>query len=114
MTEKLLRTVLKNAKEKEQVGLLIWANWTVWDDLSFEMKPGDESYDFALSQVSKGEEVTISVQWNGLSIPGIIAVSVQKLSASEKFFKNVLDKCEEGQYQGPITLIPLNKVSEFC
>ena len=112
MTEKLLRDVLKEAHEKGQMGLLIWANWTVWDDSAFEMKPGNESYDFAFSQVSKGEEATISAQWNGLSMPGIIAVSVQKLSSSEEFFKNVLDKCEEGQYNGPITLIPLNEVSE--
>ena len=114
MTEKFLRGVLKEAQEKGQMGLLIWANWTVWDDLAFEMKPENESYDFALSQVSKGEEATISAEWNGLSMPGIIAVSVQKLSYSEEFFKDVLDKCEEGQYKGPITLIPLNEVSESC
>lgn len=112
MTEKVLRNALKEAQEKEQIGLLIWANWTVWEDSSFGMKPGNKSYDFAFSQISKGEEATISAQWNGLSMPGIIAVSVQKLSSSEGFFKDVLDKCEEGQYHGPITLVPLNEVSE--
>ncbi len=37
MTEKLLRDTLLEAQEKDQLGLLIWANWTVWDDLGFEM-----------------------------------------------------------------------------
>lgn len=114
MTEKLLRDVLKEAQEKDQLGLLIWANWSVWDDSGFEMKSGNESYDFALSQISKGEEATISADWNGLSMPGIIAVSVQKLISSDEFFKLVLDTCEKGHYEGPITLVPLNEVSESC
>lgn len=75
------------------------ANWTVWDDLGFEMKPGNESYDFAFSQISKGEEVTISVEWNGLSMPGFISVSVQKLNSSTEFFKHVLEACEKGHYE---------------
>jgi len=114
MTEQLLRNAVKEAQEKNQLGLLIWANWTVWDDLAFDMKPGSEHYDFALSQISNGEEVTISTEWNGLSMPGIIAVSMQKLSSSDEFFLHVLGMCEEGHYEGPITLVPLNEVSDFC
>lgn len=112
MTEKLLRDTLKEAQQKDQLGLLIWANWTVWDDSSFEVKPGNESYDFAFSQISKGEEATISAEWNGLSMPGFIAVSVQKLNSSDEFFKYVLNACEKGHYEGPITLVPLNEISE--
>ena len=112
MTEKILRDVLAEAQEKEQTGLLIWANWTVWDDLGFDMKPGNESYDFALSQISNREEATISAEWNGLSMPGIIAVSVQKLSCSDEFFAYILNACKEGHYEGPIALIPLNELSK--
>ena len=112
MTEKLLRDTLKEAQEKDQLGLLIWANWTVWDDLGFEVKPGNESYDFAFSQISKGEEATTSAEWNGLSMPGFIAVSVQKLNSSDEFFKCVLNACEKGHYEGPITLVPLNEISK--
>lgn len=112
MTEKILRDSLKEAQEKDQLGLLIWANWNVWDDSAFDMKPGNEHYDFALFQISKGEEATVSANWNGLSMPGIIAVSVQKLSSSDEFFKHVLESCEKGNYQGPITLVPLNEVSK--
>lgn len=114
MTEKLLRDALKEAQEKDQLGLLIWANWTVWDDLGLglEMKPGNESYDFAFSQISKGEEATISAEWCGLSMPGCIAVSVQKLNSSDEFFKYVLNACENGPYKGPITLVPLNEISK--
>ena len=113
MTEQLLRTAVKEAQEKEQIGLLFWANWTVWDDLAFDMKQGNEHYEIALSQISKGEEITIQTEWNGLSMPGIIAVSTQKLSSSDKFFTYVLSSCKEGHYEGPITLIPSNKVIDF-
>lgn len=113
MTEKLLRDILDEAQEKDQLGLLIWANWTVWDHTGYQMKPGDERYDFAFYQISKGEEATIKANWNGLSMPGFIAVSVQKLRSSDEFFKQVLDACEKGHYEGPITLVPLNKVSEL-
>lgn len=114
MTKQLLRDTLKEAQEKGQVGLLIWANWTVWDDSVFEMKPGNESYDFAFSQISKGEEATISAEWKGFSMPGFIAVSVQKLNSSDEFFEDVLAACQKGHYEGPITLVPLNEVSESC
>ncbi|MCI8640592.1 MAG: hypothetical protein HFJ59_01775 [Clostridia bacterium] len=36
MTEQLLWNAVKEAQEKEQIGLLIWANWTVWDNLAFD------------------------------------------------------------------------------
>ena len=112
MTEKLLRDTLKEAQKKAQLGLLIRANWTVWDESGFEVKPGNEHYDFAFSQISKGEEATIKSDWNGLSMPGFIAVSVQKLNSSDEFFKQVLDSCEKGHYEGPITLVPLNEISK--
>ena len=112
MTDKLLRNTLKEAKEKDQLGLLIWANWTVYDDLGYQMKPGNESYDFAFLQISKGEEATIKADWNGLSMPGFIAVSVQKLNSSNEFFLQVLDACEKGHYEGPIALVPLNEISK--
>ena len=113
MTEQLLRNAVKEAQEKEQLGLFIWANWTVWDDLAFDMKQGNGRYDFALSQISKGEESTISTEWNGLSMPGIITVSMQKLSSSDEFFEYVLSICKEEHYKGPITLIPSNEVIDF-
>ena len=112
MTEKRLRDTLTEAQEKDQLGLLIWANWTVWDDSGFEVKPGNESYDFALAQISKGEGATVSVEWNGLSMTGFIAVPVQKLLSSDEYFKHVLNSCEKGHYEGPITLVPLNEISK--
>lgn len=114
MTEQLLRDILKEAQTKEQLGLFIWANWTVWDDLWYQTKPKNKDYDFAFSQISKGEEATISIEQMGLLMPGFIAVSVQKLNSSDDFFKLVLEVCEKGHYEGPITLVPLNLVSEFC
>lgn len=46
-------------------------------------------------------------------MPGFIAVSVQKLNSSDEFFKYVLSACEKGHYEGPITLVPLNELSEI-
>ena len=60
MTEKLLRDSLTEAKSKGEVGLFIWANWRVWDDLAYEMKQGNKYYDVAISKVLKQEEATIS------------------------------------------------------
>lgn len=113
MTEKILRNALKEAQEKEQLGLFIWPNWTVWEELVFYMRPKGKYYNFAVSQISKGEEATISFERNGLSMPGIIAVSVQKLSSSSEFFSHVLSMCEEAHYEGPIILVPANIIMAF-
>ena len=113
MTEQLLRNAVKEAQEKKQIGLIIWANHTVWNNLAFEMKQGNEHYDFALSQISNGKEAAILTEFNGFVMPGIIAISTQKLSSSNEFFSYVLGICKKGPYEGPITLVPLNEVSDF-
>ncbi len=114
MTEKLLRDSLTEAKSKGEVGLFIWANWRVWDDLAYEMKQGNKYYDVAISQVLKHEEATISTQLCGFDAPGILAVSVSKMINSEEFLKHVLEICEKGNYKGPITFIPSNEISQYC
>ena len=112
MTEKMLRNILTEATEKNQIGLFIWANWMVWDDLAFEMKAGNRSYDFALSQITREKEATISTEISGFSTPGFIAISIKKVNSSDKFLKEVLEVCKKGYYEGPVTLIPLNELSE--
>lgn len=115
MTEKMLRNILTEATEKKQIGIFIWANWRVWDDLAFEMKAGNRSYDFALSQITSEREATILTEIpgiSGFSTPGFIAISIKKVNSSDKFFKEVLKVCEKGHYEGPVTLIPLNELSE--
>lgn len=114
MTEKLLRDSLIEAQGKGEIGLFIWANWRVWDDFAFEMKEGDEKYDFAISQVLKQEEATISTQLCGFDAPGVLAVSISKMINSEEFFSHVLETCEKGNYKGPITFIPSNEISQYC
>ena len=112
MTEEKLRNALKEAEEKGQIGLLLWPDWSVWDRLAFKLKPGNHHYDFALSQLEKNEEATLKETWNGLWMSGIFVIPVQKLLSSDKFFTHVLKTCKKGKYRGPITLIPLNEVSE--
>ena len=110
MTEEVLRAALSEARDKNQTGLLIWANWNTWDDIAFDTKPGEENYDYALSQIAKDKESTCFVEVIGFKLPAYFAVSVSKLSNSDRFFKNVLTKCNKANFQGPVTLVPLNEV----
>ena len=110
MTEDKLRAALREAQDKKQTGLLIWSNWETWDDVAFDTEPGEENYDYALSQISKGKESTCFIELIGFKLPAYYAVSVHKLTNSNRFFKRVLAKCNEANFQGPITLVPLNEV----
>lgn len=112
MTKTILRNCLREAKRKGQIGLLIWPDWTLWDEYAFELKTGNAHYDTALEQIEKGQEMTITFEWNKLSMPGILAIPVQKLLSSDEFFKQVLNVCEKNRYKGPVTLLPLNEVSD--
>ena len=114
MTEQQLRNAVREAEEKEQLGLLIWSDWAVWNDFAFEVKQYIETYDFALSKISKGEETIVSTKWKGISMPGFFAVSAERLSSSDEYFLHVLNMCKKKNYKGPITLVPLNKISDFC
>lgn len=113
MTEKLLRDIVNDAKKKQQLGLFLWTNWKAWDEFGYKINPGNESYDFAFSQISKREEATISVDVNGFSMLGFIAVSVQKLNSSDEFFEAFLSTYEKCHYDGPIVLVPSNKLSKI-
>lgn len=114
MTEDLLRSILKEAKEKQQNGLFFWSDWRSWDWFGFDIKEGEEHYEFALSQILKEEEATITVEYIGIDMPVVLAVSVKKLESSKKFFEDVLEILQRNCYKGPVTLLPSNKISEFC
>ena len=110
MTEKLLKDVLKEAQAKEQVGLLIWPSWRIWDDIGFKIKPGNESYDTILSSIMQGEEGSIVLR-NGIIHFRTVAVPVQKLLDSEEDFNRILRICTG---DGPITLLPSNELADCC
>ena len=112
MTEELLRQVLQEAQEKQQIGLLIWHSWKSWDEVAYQLREGNEHYDFALYQVTNGKEATITHEWWGLRLPAAMAVSVQKMNVSKEFFENILNVCKKNMYIGPVTLLPLNEVAE--
>lgn len=113
MTESLLRQALNEAKKKGQLGLLIWSNWSAWDEIADKLEEGNEDYDFILSQIEKQEEATITTEWAGLKMPGCLAVPVKKLHNSEKYFEEVLEACRKNHYVGPVTLLPLNEVADY-
>lgn len=115
MTEDLLRRILKEANEKEKYGLFFWPDWRTWDCFGFDInQEGKEHYEFALSQIQKGEEATITVEYIGLSMTAVLAISVKKLECSKKFFEYVLEILQRKCYEGTVTLLPSNKISEFC
>lgn len=105
---KLLRRALNEAQKKRQIGLFIWPNWHTWDDLFSEL-PGNYHYKFALEALKNEEEATITITWNGLTLPGIIAVSTKKLASSDEILFELLRICEVGNYTGPISLVPSNE-----
>lgn len=109
MNKEQLRSVLNEAKDKGQTGLFIWANWTIWDDIAFEMKPGNENYDFAMTRISQNLPAVISCGNNGFKLVACIAISVGRLSRDDVFFNRVLEVCNKHNYQGPFTLLPSNK-----
>lgn len=114
MIKNILRSCIEEAQRRGQTGLLIWPSWNLWDNYAFELQQGNEYYDLALAQIAEGQETTITFDWNRLSIPGILAIPVEKLISSEKFFNDVLSICEKNHYKGPITLLPINEVSDYC
>ena len=114
MTEQLLRNCVKEAQEKGQIGLFIWVSWKIWDEHGSEMTEDNELYDLALLQIKRGEAATIDFVMGGFHGVGIFAVSLEKLNSSEWYFREFLKTCEMRKMEGPITLIPSNKVSDHC
>lgn len=113
MIENLIRETLKEAQQKEQRGLLIWANWRVWDEFAFNMKEGNEIYDFALSHIERGGTAAIYVNMEGFYRTAIEIVPVEKLHSSTEYFENFVNMCKREQMEGPITLVPSNEVSKI-
>ena len=59
MTEKLLRDVIKEAKEKKQLGIVIWSSWTTWENMGQGNK---EVEDLAMEQIAEGKEATMNIK----------------------------------------------------
>ena len=85
MTEKLLRDVIKEAKEKKQLGIVIWSSWTTWENMGQGNK---EVEDLAMEQIAEGKEATMNIKC-GFSMPAFIAIPVEKFEAGEKYFNYV-------------------------
>jgi len=113
MTESLLRLCLKEAEKKGQTGLIIWANWSIWDEIAYKLEEGKKDYDFILSQIEKEEKVTLTTEWAGFKMAGCLAVPVIKLRDSAEYFEEVLKDCRNNCYVGPVTLLPLNEVADY-
>lgn len=113
MSGELLRKCLKEAKEKNQVGLIVWQTQKQWRDCADEFKKGNKTYDYVTSQVRSGQEVYLGFSWaEKLEWANIRAISVQKISYDDELFNKFLDTCKT--YQGPVLLIPSNQIAECC
>jgi len=113
MNEGNLRKVLAEAQEKGQVGIFIWSSWTLWDDAGLEVVEGDKAYDFAVEALKQQRETNISGNMIGLNMPLFLSIPIKKIEGNEEFFSRVLEACEEMNLKGPVTLIPLNELSEI-
>ena len=111
-SEQLLREAVKEADKKKEKGILIWLDRRFWDEARDALREGNEHYDFAISQVFKEKEGTITVNMFGFKTPAIYAVPVQKMKNSEEYFQMIIKACEYFNNVGPITFIPSNKVAE--
>ena len=108
--EEKLRKALEEAKEKGQIGLLIWQDQEIWDLFSPSINPNSQYFYFALEQIKVGKEGLLNIEWKGYSVSYILTIPVQKLLTSESFFKYIVDVCKRAEYKGPITLLPSNEV----
>lgn len=113
MDRQLLQDVLKEALKKEQFGIIIWANSTIFDSLASKLSPKSELYNHILEKVSKGDQMQLYADWNGFPMPGLIIIPVQKMLSYGSLFDYILYLCEKGHYDGPFTFIPSNELSEF-
>ena len=111
-SKQLLREAVEEANQKKQQGLLIWLSRRMWDDSRDIMSQGNEHYDFAISQVFKDKDATITIDLFGLKTPAIFAVPVQKMKNSEEYFQMIINICEYFDNIGPITFIPSNEVAK--
>ena len=105
MTEQLLRNAIKEAVEKEQVGLVIWAGQKAFDNNSSCKK--------SLFSEKQNDIVETGDGNCFYTITFCMSVPVDRLS-EEEFFNNVLDFCKKKHYVGPIMLVPSNELVKSC
>lgn len=108
----LLRDVAEEALEKRQDGLVIWSNWSEWDEWLDDLGCSQKEYLETLQRVTRNEKFSY------FSTPEFIIISTKKLMESDvesdKLFENIIKTWESNSYNGPITFIPSNQLSDFC
>lgn len=111
MKRSQLRKCLHEALKKDQFGILIWPSKEMWEEHKDEITEESKDYICSVSQVKKGEEVTILFEiLHNITITGAIAVPVRKRLELEEYFSRVWSFC--CYYNGPITFLPSREVYE--
>ena len=105
MTKLLLKQYADFASENSAVALIIWANWSARENYIASVYPGNFDFDAAMKAVAEDKEYIVTVTWNGLTMPGYIAVSVRKLLSSDTSLTEINNFCKLHSYNGPITII---------
>ena len=101
MTEQLLRNAIKEALEKEQMGLVIWAGEKAFDNNSSTKR---------CLYIENQKDIVETGESNCFySINFCMSVPVDRFSEEEYFYK-VLDFCKKKLYIGPIMLVPSNEL----
>lgn len=114
ITEQLLRNCIKEAQEKGQTGIYVWANWQFRDMLDSEMRSGNRVYEQMISQIENQKIAILDATIAGFCAVGVVAASVKELNSSNKYFKKYLKECQKRQMQGPVVFFPSQETSKYC
>ena len=112
ITEDMLWESLDEALKRDEIGFIIWPIWTEWENLSYKLHGGNDIYEFILKKVKNNESANVIGECLGLKMTNVLAVPVKAMVVYEKFFENVLNICQKGNYHGPIIFVESNEIAE--
>lgn len=112
MTKEELKKIANEALINNQLGVILWPSWSVWNHHAEDIIENKDFYNSITNSLQCNNHITISVTWNGFEMPGILTVPAKRLCKSENFLNEVLNICNKRLLNGPISLFPSNKILE--
>lgn len=112
MKKSELEKVLNVACKKNQYGIIIYVNNIALNDLSSMVKNGNEVYNKTLDNIVTNQKETLvfSRSSEDDTLPAFLGIPVKRMLQSEKYFDEVLKKCNKHLLEGPFVLVPSNEV----
>lgn len=116
MTREQLRGFVDEAERKQQMALVIWRNWRVYEEYQehYISTENEKMYQNRLRRTEEGVAGRVCYETSMGETTLFITVPTKEMKTSPELFEKVLNLLQTEEPTNPVVLEPMHELSELC